>query len=120
MAIGARSRPSSPMNASPSIASGEMTPLAASTPTAIARSRPDPALRSPDGARLTVILCFGQGRPLLTTAARARSMQEFSFQVFEAFTAATVIYLALSAVVTIGMRYAEKRLVIPGFNGGKA
>ncbi|WP_445487051.1 amino acid ABC transporter permease [Rhodopseudomonas sp. RCAM05734] len=57
---------------------------------------------------------------VMELTARARSMQEFSFQVFEAFTAATVIYLVLSAVVTIGMRYAEKRLVIPGFNGGKA
>jgi glutamate/aspartate transport system permease protein len=57
---------------------------------------------------------------VLELTARARSMQEFSFQVFEAFTAATVIYLFLSAIVTIGMRYAEKRLVIPGFNGGKA
>ncbi|WP_158807100.1 amino acid ABC transporter permease [Beijerinckia sp. L45] len=56
---------------------------------------------------------------LLELTARARAMQEFSFQVFEAFTAATVIYLILSAVVTIGMRLLERRLVIPGFNGGK-
>jgi glutamate/aspartate transport system permease protein len=56
---------------------------------------------------------------VLELTARARSMQEFSFQVFEAFTAAAVIYLLLSAVVTIGMRYLEQRLSIPGFNGGK-
>ncbi len=56
---------------------------------------------------------------LLEITARARAMQEFSFQVFEAFTAATVIYLLLSAVVTIGMRLLERRLVIPGFNTGK-
>jgi len=56
---------------------------------------------------------------VLELTARARAMQEFSFQVFEAFTAATVIYLLLSAVVTIGMRYLEKSLSIPGFNGGK-
>lgn len=56
---------------------------------------------------------------VLELTARARSMQEFSFQVFEAFTAATVIYLALSGLVTIGMRYLEKSLSIPGFNGGK-
>ena len=55
---------------------------------------------------------------LLELTARARAMQEFSFQVFEAFAAATVIYLALSAVVTFGMRLLERRLVIPGFNGG--
>ena len=41
------------------------------------------------------------------------------FQVFEAFTAAAGIYLLLSAVVTIGMRLIEKRLVIPGFSMGK-
>ncbi len=46
-------------------------------------------------------------------------MQEFSFQVFEAFSAAAAIYLVLSAVVTIGMRILEKRLAIPGFNEGK-
>ena len=56
---------------------------------------------------------------VLELTARARAMQEFSFQVFESFTAATVIYLLLSAVVTIGMRYLEKSLVVPGFNGGK-
>ena len=56
---------------------------------------------------------------VLELTAQARSMQEFSFQVFEAFTAATVIYLALSAVVTIAMRTIEKRLAIPGFSGGK-
>lgn len=56
---------------------------------------------------------------VLELTARARSMQEFSFQVFEAFTAAAAIYLVLSAIVTIGMRVIEKRLVIPGFNGGK-
>jgi glutamate/aspartate transport system permease protein len=56
---------------------------------------------------------------VLELTERARAMQEFSFQVFEAFTAATVIYLALSAVVTIGMRLIERSLVIPGFNGGK-
>lgn len=56
---------------------------------------------------------------LVELTASARAMQEFSFQVFEAFTAATVIYLLLSAVVTIGMRLIERSLVIPGFNGGK-
>jgi glutamate/aspartate transport system permease protein len=56
---------------------------------------------------------------VLELTARARSMQEFSFQVFEAFTAATVIYLLLSGLVTFGMRYLEKRLAVPGFNEGK-
>jgi glutamate/aspartate transport system permease protein len=56
---------------------------------------------------------------VLELTARTRAMQEFSFQVFEAFTAATVIYLALSGLVTAGMRILEQRLVIPGFNEGK-
>src|SRR4051812_10175056 len=56
---------------------------------------------------------------LLELTARAHAMQEFSFQVFESFVAATVIYLLLSGVVTFGMRHLEKRLAIPGFNEGK-
>lgn len=56
---------------------------------------------------------------LLELTARARAMQEYSFQVFEAFTAATVIYLLLSAVVTILMRLIERALVVPGFNEGR-
>lgn len=51
---------------------------------------------------------------LLELTARTRAMQEFSFQVFEAFTAATVIYLMLNIVVTFGMRYLERRVAVPG------
>jgi glutamate/aspartate transport system permease protein len=46
--------------------------------------------------------------------ARARSMQEFSFQVFEAFTAATVLYILVTLVVVFGMRYLERRVQVPG------
>jgi glutamate/aspartate transport system permease protein len=56
---------------------------------------------------------------LIELTARAHAMQEFSFQVFEAFMAAVVIYLLLSGTVTFAMRRIEKRLAIPGFNGGK-
>jgi glutamate/aspartate transport system permease protein len=56
---------------------------------------------------------------LLELTGRARSMQEFSFQVFEAFTAATILYLMLNAVVTVGMRYLERRVAIPGYMTGK-
>ena len=35
-------------------------------------------------------------------------MQEFSFQVFEAFTAATVMYLLINLVVVTGMRVLER------------
>ena len=38
---------------------------------------------------------------LLELTGRARAMQEFSFQVFEAFTAATVIYLLTNLVVVL-------------------
>ncbi|WP_029003803.1 amino acid ABC transporter permease [Azorhizobium doebereinerae] len=56
---------------------------------------------------------------LMELTGAARSMQEFSFHVFEAFTAATVIYLALNAVVTIGMRALERALAVPGFNAAR-
>ncbi|MGU3493039.1 amino acid ABC transporter permease [Xanthobacteraceae bacterium A53D] len=56
---------------------------------------------------------------LMELTAAARSMQEFTFQVFEAFTAATVIYLALNAIVTFGMRALERRLAVPGFNAAR-
>ena len=54
---------------------------------------------------------------LVELTASARSMQEFSFQVFEAFTAATLIYMALNLVVVLGMRWLEKRLAVPGLIG---
>jgi glutamate/aspartate transport system permease protein len=47
--------------------------------------------------------------------AAARSMQEFSFQVFEAFTAATLIYLVTNGVVVMLMRWVERRVQVPGF-----
>ncbi len=50
------SRPSSPKKASSSSSPPGTWSEATSTPTAMARSRPDPALRSEDGARFTVIL----------------------------------------------------------------
>ncbi len=51
----------------------------------------------------------------LTAAARA--MQEFSFQVFEAFTAATLIYIVVNIFVVFAMRQVERRVAIPGFIG---
>ena len=55
---------------------------------------------------------------LLELTARARAMQEFSFQVFEAFTAATVAYLAVNLVATLLMRLLERRVRVPGYVGG--
>jgi glutamate/aspartate transport system permease protein len=51
---------------------------------------------------------------LLELTARARSMQEFSSQVFEAFTAATVIYLLISLVVVTLSGLLERRVAVPG------
>ena len=54
---------------------------------------------------------------VMELTARARSMQEFTFQVFEAFAAATVIYLLANLVVVYGMRWLEARVRVPGFIG---
>ena len=54
---------------------------------------------------------------LLELTARARSMQEFSFHVFEAFSAATVIYILVNLTVVNLMRWLEKRVAVPGFIG---
>jgi glutamate/aspartate transport system permease protein len=51
---------------------------------------------------------------LLELTGRARAMQEFSFRVFEAFTAATVIYLLTNLVVVLAMRALEKSVRVPG------
>ena len=56
---------------------------------------------------------------LIELTGEARSMQEFSFQVFEAFTAATVIYLLVNFVVVTAMRYLERYVAIPGYITGK-
>lgn len=56
---------------------------------------------------------------LMELTAQAHAMQEFSFQVFEAFTAATVIYIVVNFCVVIFMRGLEKKLQMPGFVTGK-
>lgn len=56
---------------------------------------------------------------LLELTARARAMQEFSFQVFEAFTAATIIYLLVNGVVVLAMRLLERSVAVPGYIAGK-
>src|SRR5262245_38671288 len=47
---------------------------------------------------------------LLELTGRARAMQEFSFRVFEAFTAATIIYLLTNLVVVLAMRALERKV----------
>ena len=55
---------------------------------------------------------------LLELTSRARSMQEYSAQVFEAFTAATILYLLLNLVVVTGVRALERRVAVPGYMAG--
>jgi glutamate/aspartate transport system permease protein len=54
---------------------------------------------------------------LIELTAAARSIQEYTFQVFEAFTAATVIYIIVNLTVVNVMRLIERRVAIPGFVG---
>lgn len=56
---------------------------------------------------------------LLELTARARAMQEYSFQVFEAFTAATLLYLLINLLVTFGMRWLEGYVAVPGLIAAK-
>ena len=56
---------------------------------------------------------------LIELTGAARAMQEFSFQVFEAFTGATVLYLLVNIVVVIAMRFLERSLAVPGYISGK-
>src|SRR4030081_1883764 len=52
---------------------------------------------------------------LLELTGRARSMQEFSFRVFEAFSAATLIYLITNLIIVLLMRKFENKIRVPGF-----
>jgi len=54
---------------------------------------------------------------LLELTGQARAMQESSFHIFEAFSAATVIYLLINGVVVMGMRQLERRATVPGLIG---
>ncbi|MEO8486276.1 MAG: amino acid ABC transporter permease [Betaproteobacteria bacterium] len=54
---------------------------------------------------------------LVELTAAGRSMQEYTFQVFEAFTAATLIYIIVNLIVVNLMRWLEKRVAVPGFIG---
>jgi glutamate/aspartate transport system permease protein len=56
---------------------------------------------------------------LMELTASARAIQEFSFQVFEAFSAATLIYVLVNLVVIAAMRLLERRLALPGTLGAR-
>ena len=57
---------------------------------------------------------------LMELTGRARSMQEFSFQTFEAYAAATTIYLVTNVVVVLGMRWLERSVRVPGLIAAEA
>lgn len=54
---------------------------------------------------------------LLELTAQSQQIAEYTFQGFEAFTAATVIYVSIALVATILMQVLEKYTRIPGYVG---
>ena len=52
---------------------------------------------------------------LLELTARSNMIMDWTFQGFEAFTAATVIYVSVTMIVTLIMQRVEKQTQIPGF-----
>lgn len=52
---------------------------------------------------------------LMELTARSRAMQEYTFQTFEAFTAATIMYVIISLSVVRIMSIVERKVAIPGF-----
>jgi glutamate/aspartate transport system permease protein len=54
---------------------------------------------------------------LLELTARVQQIGEYTFQNFEAYTAATVIYVLIALVVTLLMQWLEGRVRVPGFAG---
>lgn len=51
---------------------------------------------------------------LMELTAQARNVSEYSFNTFEAFTAATLIYVVASLLVTVAMGRIERSLASPG------
>ena len=54
---------------------------------------------------------------LLELTAQSQQIAEYTFQGFEAFTAATVIYVAIALLATVIMQVLERYTRIPGFVG---
>ena len=51
---------------------------------------------------------------VLELTAQTRQIEEYTFQGFEAFTTATVLYIVVTAVVMAMMRVVEKKTAVPG------
>ena len=52
---------------------------------------------------------------VLELTAQSRQISEYTFKTFEAFSAATLIYIAITMSVIVAMRVLEKRVAVPGF-----
>ena len=52
---------------------------------------------------------------VLELTAQSRQISEYTFKTFEAFTAATLIYVAITLTVIFAMRLLEGRVAVPGF-----
>ena len=52
---------------------------------------------------------------VLELTAQSRQISEYTFKTFEAFTAATLIYIVITLTVIYAMRWLEARLAVPGY-----
>jgi len=52
---------------------------------------------------------------ILELTAQSRQISEYTFKTFEAFTAATLIYVVITLTVIYLMRWLEGRLAVPGY-----
>jgi glutamate/aspartate transport system permease protein len=52
---------------------------------------------------------------VLELTAQSRQISEYTFKTFEAFSAATLIYIVITLTVIFVMRVVEQRLAVPGF-----
>jgi glutamate/aspartate transport system permease protein len=52
---------------------------------------------------------------VLELTAQSRQISEYTFKTFEAFTAATLIYIAITLAVIYLMRWLEGRVAVPGY-----
>ncbi|MGY3410819.1 glutamate/aspartate transport system permease protein [Bradyrhizobium sp. GM5.1] len=57
---------------------------------------------------------------LLELTGQARAMQEFSFHIFEAFSAATLGYLIINGLLVSAMGQLERWLAVPGLIGARS
>ncbi len=52
---------------------------------------------------------------VLELTAQSRQISEYTFKTFEAFTAATLIYIVITLTVIFLMRWLEQRVAVPGY-----